>query len=487
MSKLIVEVCQIEEVNPHPNADRLEVCRVKGWNVIIKKGQFQPGQLCVYFPPDVVMPPSLANGPNDEVPGRLDAMKYLHQLPKNEDGSRPEGGRVTACRLRGQVSYGIIMEIDPAKGDNPEWVVGTDVAEHFGVTKFEPPVETTDGEAEKPNTRFYKYTSIQHLGNYPLAISDGTEIVITEKIHGKNARVGLVLENDDAGIAKWTWMAGSHDVRRREWVRSETRFRVEELIEKGIIPPAKDYDLHVGSIIDDAGRFWQVEQLIDQIRPLPEPPPRPWYIRILEAIGIIKKLPTEEVIKKVQCFEVSKSAQPETGLEETAVQGYHTVYKKSEFWLILDEQIRNLIQHVVSYFEWPEPKHSVILYGEIFGGGVQDMKYGMSNSRDFRVFDLAINNQYVNLQDLKLLLTQFGIKGVPILYQGPFSKAVVEQHTTGTTTLCSKEEAGPFSGREGVVVKPVVEVPYCPVLNGRRILKSVSADYLARRDGTEFH
>jgi hypothetical protein len=48
--------------------------------------------------------------------------------------------------------------------------------------------------------------------------------------------------------------------------------------------------------------------------------------------------------------------------------------------------------------------------------------------------------------------------------------------------------AGKFGGREGCVVTPVVE-RYDPDLGGggRVILKSISADYLARKGGTDDH
>jgi hypothetical protein len=64
----------------------------------------------------------------------------------------------------------------------------------------------------------------------------------------------------------------------------------------------------------------------------------------------------------------------------------------------------------------------------------------------------------------------------------------VEEHTYGPTTLCPPESAGRFSGREGCVVTPVRE-RYSPELggSGRVILKSISADYLARKGGTEEH
>jgi hypothetical protein len=33
MSSLIIEVCRVEGVEKHPNADRMSICQVKGWRV----------------------------------------------------------------------------------------------------------------------------------------------------------------------------------------------------------------------------------------------------------------------------------------------------------------------------------------------------------------------------------------------------------------------------------------------------------------------
>src|SRR5262249_35705044 len=153
MSNLVIEVCRVESVERHPNAERLAVAVVKGWRTCVRfdpttgRAEFEPGQKCVYFPPDSVLPPELAHGPEDTPAGRLGVLKYLKQLPRDETGQRPAGGRVAATNLRGQPSYGLIMALDPARGDL-DWEVGTDVAAHYGVTKFEPPPEVIDGEAD---------------------------------------------------------------------------------------------------------------------------------------------------------------------------------------------------------------------------------------------------------------------------------------------------------------------------------------------------
>lgn len=113
------------------------------------------------------------------------------------------------------------------------------------------------------------------------------------------------------------------------------------------------------------------------------------------------------------------------------------------------------------------------------------MKYGLKG-RGYRMFDVSINNIYLDY-DLKCeLATKFCVEMAPLLFRGPFSHKMVEEYTSGPTTLCKPEEAGSFKGREGVVITPVKEV-FCPILSGRRILKSVSADYHARKGGTENH
>ena len=382
MSKLIVEVCRVNAVEDHPNAERLKIAQVKGWKTIILfnpetgKSQFEVGDLCVYFPPDSVLPKALID--------RLNVEKYLVPLPKLSDGTRPEGGRVKATRLRGMPSYGIIMEIDPSKGDNADWKEGEDVSEFYGITKWEPPQECTDGDAETPNNYFFKYTSIENYGNYPSAFQEGEEIILTEKIHGKNCRFGLVMEPNEEGVQEFTFMAGSHDVRRKP--------------------------------IDARG-------------------------------------------------------------------------KESEFWQFLTDNIKDLLTFIKDNHEWHEDKFSIMLYGEIYGSGVQDMTYGYENKfRNFRAFDISVNNYYLDYDVKCKYLEQFGVEMVPVLYTGPFSQKVLEQYTSGPTTLCKKEDIRTkFKGREGVVITPMKEEFYNPIVNGRKILKSISPDYLDRKNGTDFH
>jgi tRNA-binding EMAP/Myf-like protein len=49
MSSLIVEVVKIEKVEKHPNADRLSLAYVKGWQSIVGLDQYKEGDLVVLF------------------------------------------------------------------------------------------------------------------------------------------------------------------------------------------------------------------------------------------------------------------------------------------------------------------------------------------------------------------------------------------------------------------------------------------------------
>jgi RNA ligase (TIGR02306 family) len=130
---------------------------------------------------------------------------------------------------------------------------------------------------------------------------------------------------------------------------------------------------------------------------------------------------------------------------------------------------------------------SVILWGEVIGHGVQDLAYGhLPGSIGFRWFDLMVNGMYVSEDEAHRLITEArdatgtAIERVPVLYRGPFADEVVASLTDGQDLISNSHI------REGVVVKPVIERAGGRTLS-RVILKSVSADYLCRKGGTEYN
>ena len=120
------------------------------------------------------------------------------------------------------------------------------------------------------------------------------------------------------------------------------------------------------------------------------------------------------------------------------------------------------------------------MLGEVYGRGVQDLHYDQPNPA-FRVFDAYVGEprqgRYLAPDEVEASLSDL-FPLVPVLYRGPFSEAVLLEHTSGATVLGGRHL------REGVVVRPAVERESAEL--GRVILKSVSGDYLTRRGGTEY-
>lgn len=183
MSTVCVQVAKIGRVRAHPNAERLDVAEVLGWQVVVARGQFTEGQWVVYVPPDTVLPAPL-----------LESLGIAQYCP---------GGRIRAVKLRGEPSFGLCMGIP----DGVQWEIGRNVSDYYGAIKYEPPLRVcaTDQEADHP--LFPGYTDIQNLRNYPTLFSPGEDVMATEKVHGTNCRFGLI---------EGVWMAGSANTRKKE-------------------------------------------------------------------------------------------------------------------------------------------------------------------------------------------------------------------------------------------------------------------------------
>jgi len=334
-STLIVPVATIDHIAPHPNADRLEIAQVLGWQVVVPKGRHQPGEKIVYFPPDAVLPAELSD--------RFGVTQYLNK------------GRVRCARLRGEPSYGFAVE-----PDDPSWAIGTDLAAHYHVSKYEPPLRPSAGDAEPEQPLFQRYTDIENFRNFPDALQPGEPVVLTEKIHGTNCRVGIVQGEP---------MAGSMGVRRKRPAEAEL-FR---------------------------STYWF---------PFSLPPVA----------------------------------------------------------ALLTELARSHAQ--------------VILYGEVFGRGIQSFHYGLKGQLGFAAFDLLLDGRYLDWPELKATLARFDVPVVPVLYEGPLTLEVVRAHSAGKTTFADQHV------REGVVIRPLRE--RTDPRFGRLLLKYLGDAYLLDEQRSDF-
>jgi RNA ligase (TIGR02306 family) len=357
MSSLQVKVCKVEAIEKHPNADRLSIVTVKGWNSIVGLDQYKVGDLIVFIPPDCVLPLPLIE-------------KYKLEYLKHN-------GRTGTVKLRGCVSQGLVLDVPEGKRD------GDDVAELLGITKYEVPESPSQKQAnpvgkKKLNPYFDKYTEIENVKNYPDIFKPGDVVVVTEKIHGCNARYGtlpIVISRD------------------------------QPFIERAIR----------------------------------------WY----------KKYILKHKFEFVY------------GSHNIQLYGMKNNYYGEDVWGRIAKKY-NLAKIIPP---------GLILYGEIYGPGIQDMTYGIKEI-DILFFDAKSGGQYLGWDEFCVVCETFGLKHVPVLASSEYYPGMEEDYTDGKSFLC------PDQMREGCVVKCELEENH-PLI-GRKILKSVSTEYLTRKGGTEF-
>lgn len=249
MSSLIVEVVNVDKLDVHPNADRLELATVKGWQCVVRKGEFKEKDKALYIPIDSVLPGELESkifGPNSAV-----------KLSK---------GRVKTIKLRKAVSQGLLIPLSLI-GLNENLAVGLDLREKLGIVKYEPPEEhqsaLAGGGTKKPNKKkdnpnFKKYTSLENVKNFPSIFQPGEEVSVTEKIHGTNFRAGYVLKDRFSmwekikkffgfHVSNYEFVYGSHNVQLQNKKKSPfveyanvyeeavEKYRLRDMLTEGVV------------------------------------------------------------------------------------------------------------------------------------------------------------------------------------------------------------------------------------------------------------
>ncbi len=185
----------------HPNADALSIVKIGGYQCVVRTADWQAGYLATYIPPDSVCP---------DTP----EFKFLG-----------DHRRIKARKLRGEISFGLLI---PAPYGSK---IGQDMAETLGVTHYEPSIPTsTDGENVGAPPGVYPKYDVENFKSpkYRDIIEPGEEVVITEKLHGANARFvfvdGIMYAGSRANWKKYNpinlwWKALEQNPWIEEWCR----------------------------------------------------------------------------------------------------------------------------------------------------------------------------------------------------------------------------------------------------------------------------
>ena len=203
-------VATINEIKPIEGADAIELAVVGGWNCITKKGEHEVGDLIVVATTDAIIPVELS-----------DAMGVTNYLRK--------GQRVRTVKLRGVYSECLIIPLKyiPFMENYYE---GKDMMYAMDIWKYEPPVKQIQLASGKKiryqdNPNFHVYYKFPNLKNVAGMFTEDDVVEITRKLHGTNARYGIVKKSKLSIFdrvkklfgAKWVdyeFVVGSHNVEK---------------------------------------------------------------------------------------------------------------------------------------------------------------------------------------------------------------------------------------------------------------------------------
>lgn len=316
-------VARINEIKAIEGADNIEQAVIGGWNCIVKKGAHQVDELVVCTTTDAVIP--------SEISDSIGVTNYLRK-----------GNRVRTVKLRGVYSECLIISLDSlpqmkkffSKGIGYYCEEGQDMMEHLGITKWEPPVKQIQLASGrkikyKDNQNFHIYYKFPNLKNVAGMFTEKDDVQITRKIHGTNARYGIVKKS-----------------KLSFWDKVKKFFR---LADKWI-----DYEYVYGSHNVEKGSDSQGFYSTDVWR------------TIAEKYNIKEKL-----------WELVKTVNPE------------------------------------------DIGSGIVLYGEIYGAGIQkNYDYGLTDIQ-FAGFDFTVNGKYETPDGAKFIIEdRLDLPHVEVLYSG---------------------------------------------------------------------
>jgi len=114
----------IKQLKPIKDADLIEVAVIDGWEVVIKKDEFNVGDLCVYLEIDSWVPHTLA--------------PFLSKGKEPREYKGVKGERLRTIKLKGQISQGLVLPIDDYTAACAS--INDDLTENLNILKWEPTI-----------------------------------------------------------------------------------------------------------------------------------------------------------------------------------------------------------------------------------------------------------------------------------------------------------------------------------------------------------
>jgi RNA ligase (TIGR02306 family) len=358
-------IAKINEVKAIEGADNIELVVAGGWNAITKKGEFKEGDETIIATTDAVIPEKLSE--------EMGVTNYLRK-----------GTRVRTVKLRGVYSECLIIPMKYLHGKTTmgdfDLKAGSDCMGFLGIVKYEPPVkqiQLASGRKIKwrDNQNFHIYYKFPNLKNVDGMFTEEDLVEITRKVHGTNARYGIVKKS-----------------KLSFWDKVKKFFRLaDEWI---------DYEYIYGSH---------------------------------------------------NCEKGSDS------------QGFYS----TDVWRTIAEKY-NIKEKLWDYIKNRNVKigEGIILYGEIYGAGIQkNYDYGLTDI-EFAGFDVKLRGEYLSTYDAwQLVKNHIDLPYVEILHYGDWTQEIQDKFTFNNFIEGTKVP------HEGIVIKYFTG-------DRKKVAKVINPDYL---------
>lgn len=188
----LASVRKIHEIAPIVGADAIELAKVDGWQVVVKKDEYQVNDLVIYLEID------------SWVPNELAPFLSKDKEPKEFEGVK--GERLRTIKLRGCLSQGLILPIINGM------IEGDDVTDFLNIKKWDRPLPAQlVGQAKGFFPEFLRKTDQERAQNLQSEIAvehqSGSLFEVTVKLDGssitvyhKDGEVGVCSRNSELKI-----------------------------------------------------------------------------------------------------------------------------------------------------------------------------------------------------------------------------------------------------------------------------------------------
>lgn len=192
----LATIRKIDNLLPIEGADLIVTAVIGGWTVVVKKNEFQVGDLCVYFEIDSFLPD-----------GNSAWQHLVEKHPRMFEGNR--GHRLKTVRLRGQLSQGFAAPVstffeafpgstfDEGQEFSEFFFEGADLSDFLNIKKFELPIPAElAGQVGGNFPGFIPKTDqerCQNISNDIFVVNEDSRYEVTMKMDGTSF-TGFVMD-----------------------------------------------------------------------------------------------------------------------------------------------------------------------------------------------------------------------------------------------------------------------------------------------------